>query len=396
MNKSILNNDVQEFVSKNLDIDIFQLILKKPVFSEVSNKEIAEQITSKLKSKKKLPSWFDTKKIYFPNKINIEQTSSEQTAKFKSSLVKGENMIDSTGGFGVDSYYFSKSFNNVIYLEKDKTLFNITMLNSEKFGIKNIFHLNDDGIEYAKKSKTKFDLLYIDPSRRNETSKKVHFLNECDPVVDLNLIKQLDNFSTILIKCSPIIDIKKTIKDLIFVNEVFIVGIKNEVKEVLFKLTKSRESDISLRCIDLSNRKADFSFNYKEVNNKSDKSFSEIKKYLYEPNSMILKSGAFNLVSERFNLNKLNPNTHLYTSDELIDFPGRIFKVIKTINYTSRKLKELNFKNANISTRNFPLDVKNIRKINKINDGGNDYLFFTTNNLEELIVVHTNKINSTI
>ena len=107
MNKSILNNDVQEFVSKNLDIDIFQLILKKPVFSEVSNKEIAEQITSKLKSKKKLPSWFDTKNIYFPNKINIEQTSSEQTAKFKSSLVKGENMIDSTGGFGVDAFYFS-------------------------------------------------------------------------------------------------------------------------------------------------------------------------------------------------------------------------------------------------------------------------------------------------
>ena len=142
---------MQDFISRNLDIDIFQLILKKPVFSEVSNKEIAEQITSKLKSKNKLPIWFDTKKIYFPNKINIEQTSSEQTAKFKSSLVKGENMIDSTGGLGVDSYYFSKSFNSVIYLEKDKNLFNITMLNSEKFGIKNIFHLNEDGIEYAKK-----------------------------------------------------------------------------------------------------------------------------------------------------------------------------------------------------------------------------------------------------
>jgi 16S rRNA G966 N2-methylase RsmD len=396
LNKSILDKEVQEFISNNLETDIFQLILKKQLFTKVSNKEIAVQITSKFKSKKKLPNWFATTNIYFPNKINIEQTSSEQTAKFKSSLVKGENMIDCTGGFGIDSYYFSKSFNSVIYLEKDKSLFNITRLNSEKFGIKNTLHLNEDGIEYAKKSKKKFDLIYIDPSRRNETSKKVHFLNECDPVVDLNLIKQLDNFSTILIKCSPIIDIKKTIKDLIFVNEVFIVGIKNEVKEVLFKLYKFREFDINFRCVDLSNRKADFSFNYKEVNNKTDKSFSEIKKYLYEPNSMILKSGAFNLVSKRFNLNKLNPNTHLYTSDKLIDFPGRIFKVIKTVNYTTKNLKELNFKNANISTRNFPLEVKNIRKINKINDGGNDYLFFTTNNLEELIVIQTNKVNSTI
>jgi len=387
---------VQEFISKNLDIDIFQLILKQPVFPEVSNKEIAEQITSKLKSKKKLPSWFGTKKIYFPNKINIEQTSSELTAEFKSSIIAGDRMIDCTGGFGVDSYYFSKKFKSLIYIERDQSLYNITKLNSDKLGVTNTIHLNEDGLQYVKNIKTEFDLLYIDPSRRNLKNKKVHFLSECTPVIDSSLIKRLSKFKTILIKCSPIIDIKKTINDLETVIEIYIIGINNEVKEILFKLCKRGEKKIKVSCIDLNKRKYDLSFNYNEINNKENRYTSEPQKYLYEPNSMILKSGAFNLICDRYKVNKLNPNSHLYTSDKLIDFPGRKFTVLNIIIYSKKTLKKLSLKQANITTRNFPLDVKEIRKISGLKDGGNDYLFFTTNNLDDLIVIQTNKIDFTI
>tara|TARA_B110000858_G_scaffold36022_1_gene40364 strand:+ start:2373 stop:3536 length:1164 start_codon:yes stop_codon:yes gene_type:complete len=387
---------VQEFISKNLDIDIFQLILKQPVFPEVSNKEIAEQITSKLKSKKKLPSWFGTKKIYFPNKINIEQTSSELTAEFKSSIIAGDRMIDCTGGFGVDSYYFSKKFKSLIYIERDQSLYNITKLNSDKLGVTNTIHLNEDGLQYVKNIKTEFDLLYIDPSRRNLKNKKVHFLSECTPVIDSSLIKALSKFKTILIKCSPIIDIKKTIDDLETVIEIYIIGINNEVKEILFKLCKRGEKKIKVSCIDLNKRKYDLSFNYNEINNKENRYTSEPQKYLYEPNSMILKSGAFNLICDRYKVNKLNPNSHLYTSDKLIDFPGRKFTVLNIIIYSKKTLKKLSLKQANITTRNFPLDVKEIRKISGLKDGGNDYLFFTTNNLDDLIVIQTNKIDFTI
>ncbi len=391
MNKNIFDKNVQDYISKNLFGDVFEIILNKQIFPKVTNKEIAEQISAKVKSKKKLPTYFNTPNIYFPNKINIEQTSSEKTAEFKSKIVTGDTMIDATGGFGVDSMYFSKEFKKTVYIEENKELFEIVKANSNKLGLNNIKHLNDDGIEYVKKINTEIDLLYIDPSRRNKENKKVHFLSDCTPLIDYDLIKSLQNFKTILIKCSPIIDLKKTINDLIVVSEIYIVGINNEVKEVLFSLNKQSNNDIKIKCIDLSNRELDFEFNINDINNKKNNDNSKVLNYLYEPNSMILKSGAFSLICDRYDVKKLNTNSHLYTSKKLIDFPGRVFKVVSVVNYSKRNLKDLNVYKANITTRNFPIDVKDIRKKSKILDGGEDYLFFTTNHVEEQIIIKTKK-----
>jgi len=391
LNKNIFNKSVQDYISKNLSTDVFKVILKKQIFPKVTNKEIAEQISAKAKSKKKLPTYFNTPNIYFPNKVNIEQTSSEKTAEFKSKIVTGNTMIDATGGFGVDSMYFSKEFKKTVYIEENKELFEIVKVNSNKLGLNNIKHLNDDGIEYVKKIDTVIDLLYIDPSRRNKENKKVHFLSDCTPLIDYDLIESLQNFKTILIKCSPIIDLKKTINDLKVVSKIYIVGINNEVKEVLFKLNKQSNNDIKIKCIDLSNRDLDFEFNINEIDNKKNNGNSEVLKYLYEPNSMILKSGAFGLICDRYDVKKLNSNSHLYTSKELIDFPGRVFSVESVVKYSKRNLKNLNISKANITTRNFPIDVKDIRKKSKILDGGDHYLFFTTNHLNEQIIIKTKK-----
>jgi len=391
LNKNIFDKSVQDYISKNLSTDVFKVILKKQIFPKVTNKEIAEQISAKAKSKKKLPTYFNTPNIYFPNKVNIEQTSSEKTAEFKSKIVTGNTMIDATGGFGVDSMYFSKEFKKTVYIEENKELFEIVKVNSNKLGLNNIKHLNDDGIEYVKKIDTVIDLLYIDPSRRNKENKKVHFLSDCTPLIDYDSIKSLQNFKTILIKCSPIIDLKKTINDLKVVSKIYIVGINNEVKEVLFKLNKQSNNDIKIKCIDLSNRDLDFEFNINEIDNKKNNDNSEVLNYLYEPNSMILKSGAFGLICDRYDVKKLNTNSHLYTSKELIDFPGRVFTVNSVVNYSKRNLKDLNISKANITTRNFPIDVKDIRKKSKILDGGEDYLFFTTNHTNEQIIIKTKK-----
>ena len=391
MNKNIFDKSVQDYISKNLSTDVFKVFLKKQIFPKVTNKEIAEQISAKAKSKKKLPTYFNTPNIYFPNKVNIEQTSSEKTAEFKSKIVTGNTMIDATGGFGVDSMYFSKEFKKTVYIEENKELFEIVKVNSNKLGLNNIKHLNDDGIEYVKKIDTVIDLLYIDPSRRNKENKKVHFLSDCTPLIDHDLIESLQNFKTILIKCSPIIDLKKTINDLKVVSKIYIVGINNEVKEVLFKLNKQSNNDIKIKCIDLSNRDLDFEFNINEIDNKKNNDNSEVLNYLYEPNSMILKSGAFGLICYRYDVKKLNTNSHLYTSKELIDFPGRVFTVNSVVNSSKRNLKDLNISKANITTRNFPIDVKDIRKKSKILDGGEDYLFFTTNHTNEQIIIKTKK-----
>ena len=391
MNKNILDKNVQGYISKNLSADVFEIILKKQIFPKVSNKEIAEQISAKAKSKKKLPTYFNKPNIYFPNKVNIEQTSSEKTAEFKSKIVSGNSMIDATGGFGVDSMYFSKEFKKTVYIEKNKELFEIVKVNSKELGLNNIEHLNEDGIEYAKKLDTVIDLLYLDPSRRNKENKKVHFLSDCTPLIDYDLIESLQNFKTILIKCSPIIDLKKTINDLIVVSEIYIVGINNEVKEVLFSLNKQSNNDIKIKCIDLSNRDLDFEFNINDIDNKKNDDNSKVLNYLYEPNSMILKSGAFGLICERYDVKKLNINSHLYTSKDLIDFPGRAFKVESVVNFSKRNLKDLNISKANITTRNFPIDVKDLRKKSKIIDGGDDYLFFTTNHFNDQIIIKTKK-----
>ena len=379
MNKNILDKNVQDYISKNLFTDILEIILKKQIFPKVSNKEIAEQISAKMKAKKKLPTYFKTPNIYFPNKVNIEQASSEKTAEFKSKIVTGNVMIDATGGFGVDSMYFSKEFKKIIYIEENKELFEIVKANSKKLGL-NIEHLNDDGIEYVKKIDTGIDLLYIDPSRRNKENKKVHFLSDCTPLIDYDLIQSLQNFKTILIKCSPIIDLKKTINDLKVVSEIYIVGINNEVKEVLFNLNKQSNNDIKIKCIDLSNRELDFEFCIDDINNKKNDDNSEVLNYLYEPNSMILKSGAFGLICDRYDVKKLNTNSHLYTSKKLIDFPGRTFEVDSVVNYSKRNLKNLNISKANITTRNFPMDVKDLRKKSKISRREHSYSIhgFTT------------------
>ncbi len=391
MNKNIFDKNVQDYISKNLSADVFEIILKKQIFPKVTNKEIAEQISAKVKSKKKLPTYFNTPNIYFPNKVNIEQTSSEKTAEFKSKIVSGNAMIDATGGFGVDSMYFSKEFKKTIYIEKNKELFEIVKANSNKLGLNNIEHLNDDGIEYVKKINTEIDLLYIDPSRRNKENKKVHFLSDCYPLIDYDLIESLQNFKSILIKCSPIIDLKKTINDLKVVSKIYIVGINNEVKEVLFSLNKKCNNDIKIKCIDLNNRELDFEFCINEIDNKKNNDNSEVLNYLYEPNSMILKSGAFGLICDRYDVKKLNSNSHLYTSKEFIDFPGRVFEVDSVVNYSKRNLKDINISKANITTRNFPIDVKDIRRKSKILDGGEDYLFFTTNHTNEQIIIKTKK-----
>ena len=138
MNHNILNKEVQEFINTNLKSDITKLILKGSPFETISIQELAEQIVAKNKCKKKLPTWFSNENIYFPNKLNIEQTSSEITAKHKAALVSGNSLIDITGGFGVDSYYFSRKIKNVTHCEINSELSAIVAHNYKQLNCSNI------------------------------------------------------------------------------------------------------------------------------------------------------------------------------------------------------------------------------------------------------------------
>lgn len=390
MNPLILNTEVQDFITKNLNTEPTKLILKGSPFPKISIQEIVEQIVSNKKCQKKLPTWFNTSKIYYPNKLNIEQTSSEITAKYKANLIQGNSIIDLTGGFGVDCFAFADKFKEVKHTEINQNLSRIAQHNFEQFSVKNINCIQQNGVEYLQKNNTIYDWIYIDPSRRNESQKRIFLLEECQPNVPKHLDLLFQYSSQILVKTSPILDIDAALNELNFVKEIHIVAVKNEVKEVLYVLNKNYFGQLNFNTINITKTKEQL-FNFKE--NTEEVTYSLPKKYLYEPNAAILKSGAFSEVSIQLQIDKLHKHSHLYTSNKIIDFPGRRFKIIKTIPYNIKNLvKEIPTKKANFTTRNFSLSVAELRKKTKIKDGSELYLFFTTNLNNERIVIFCNKI----
>jgi hypothetical protein len=386
LNLAILKPEVQEFISKNLKIEITKIILKGSPFEDIESKELANQILAKKKSEKKLPTWFSCKDIYYPNKISIEQTSSELTAAFKAKIVTGNSIIDITGGFGVDSFYFSKQFKKVIHCEINSELSTNVKHNYQQLNAKNIETNAINGFDFLKETNDTFDCIYIDPSRRNDVKGKVFLLKDCLPYIPPKIDFFFTKANQILIKVSPILDITNTINELKNVKSVHIVAVHNEVKELLFLLEKNYAESTNIIAVNIGKSKTDeFSFEYKS---KETSNFSEPFTYLYEPNSAILKSGGFHQISNKYNVHKLEENSHLYTSESFIDFPGRAFKIVDILSYDKKKLKKLFSKSkANITTRNFPKTVAQIRKEINIKDGGTNYLFFTTTINKNLKVI---------
>ena len=391
MNTAILHTKVQQFITENLKTDITKLILKGSPFSDVSIQELANQIVSKQKSEHKLASWFITEQIYYPSKINIEQTSSEHTASYKSNLVSGASIIDTTGGFGVDCFYFSKQFKAVTHCEINTELSTIVAHNFKQLKINNITTFSGDAFDFLGSTREKFDCIYIDPSRRDAVKGKVFLLQDCVPNVPENIDFLFSKTNQILIKTSPILDITSAINELKFVKEVHVIAIHNEVKELLFLLDKEHSKSIEIKTVNIGKEETKtFHFTYKEDLYSE---YSEPLSYLYEPNSAILKSGGFHQITNQLNVSKLQQHSHLYTADILLDFPGRTFKIEQVLSYDKKKLKKLLPGNkANITIRNFPKTVAQIRKETKIKEGGTVFIFFTTNFKNELIVLICRKI----
>ncbi len=390
MNEQILNTDIQNFINKNLQEDPTKLILKGAPFQGIAIQEIVEQIISKKKCQQKLPTWFNTPQIYYPNKLNIEQTSSEITAKYKANLINGETLIDITGGFGVDCFAFSENFKEVTHCEINKELSKIVKHNYDKLKINDIETKAINGLEYLENNKKKYDWIYADPSRRNDLKGKVFLLKDCLPNIPENLDLFFKYTNCILLKLSPILDITATINELKFIKEIHVIAINNEVKELLFLLEKNFISTIKINATNIKKGTIDFLNSFANSNVKA--TYSLPQTYLYEPNSAILKAGLFNEVSHQLKIDKIHINSHLYTSKVLVNFPGRSFKILDIIKYDKKKIKKLiPSKKANITIRNFPETVVQIRKKTGLKEGGDSYLFFTTDLNNKHIVIFCEK-----
>lgn len=387
MNKSLLHNEVQTFI-RGFEGTLSQLAFKGSPFTEVTTRELLQQVEGYRKTEKKLPSWHHTEQILYPPKLNLEQTSSEETARYKASIVRGTTLADLTGGLGVDSYYFSKNFEKVTHFEWNEELSLCAQHNFKAMGAENIDCITGNGLELL--GGKQYDFIYVDPARRHEEKGKVFFLKDCEPNVVENLEFLLEHGKTLLIKTSPMLDLSVGLTELKYVYEIHVVAIANEVKELLWLISKEKQSPLMVKTINFQHegvQRFDLTFGAE-----TQAVYSHPLTYLYEPNSAVLKAGAFNELCSAFGVFKLAPHSHLYTSEELVDFPGRRFKVEQVVPYQKSSMKSLSKTTAHVTTRNFTESVAVLRNKWKIRDGGERYLFFTTLEQGEKVVVYTSKL----
>lgn len=375
----LLNQQIQEYINANLNTDLHSLLLKKSPFSDVSMQEIVQQIKGKQVALKKFPFLLKAG-IIFPPQLNLEQSSSQKTALYKSEILKGEKFIDLTAGFGIDAYYLSKNFDEVTLVEQNADLLKIVEHNWSVLRKKAKF-INQKLEEFLGENKENFDVIYLDPARRDQHKNKVFLLEDLSPDI-LEIQEKLLSFSNeIVIKLSPLIDLKYLITVLPGIFRIDIIAVKNDVKEVVIFLSKENPEEIICHVVNLESEEPTCVFRFGEEE-KSIAEFGEPEKYIYIPNNSVLKAGIFNLISERFGLKKLHPNSHLYTSDQIInDFPGRVFEMELIDAKQIQKKGQFN-----IISKNYPLKPEEIKKKYNLKDGGENYLIFTQSKKGKIIL----------
>ena len=333
------------------------------------------QLESRKRAKNKLPTWYNTNAVVFPLKANLEQASSEATATYKASVAPYKTSIDLTGGTGIDSWKIAEKAQNHVFVESNPELVNLAKHNFKLLGLTNVNFINSTAEDFLKNSST-VDLIFIDPSRRIASGKKVLFLEEYSPNVTELQRELLAHAKHVLIKVSPIVDITYLIR--LFrdsLKEIHVVAVNNEVKEILVLLVQSWQKPL-IKAVNLTNSKPVI-FSFSITDESLAPTFANaISTYVYEPNAAVLKSGGFNSVANNFNLQKLDKSSHLYTHMDFIPkFPGKCYKVIETAN--PYKLKG-NYKSLSIISRNFPDKPEMIKKRLKMKDGNEFRLFATT------------------
>lgn len=391
-----MNQETLQFITTNIDADIHQLSLQSSRFPLVDMSFAIRQINGKQKIKTKVPLFYSNDSILYPAQLSLEQSSSQSIAKYKASLCEGNNLVDLTGGFGIDCYFLSEHFQQVSYVEQQAELCNLALHNFNVLKRKNIQVIQADSVKYLSEME-KADWIYIDPARRSSSGKKVILLSDCEPNIITLYDSLLKKGNRIMIKLSPMMDISAAIHELPSTYEIHIVSLQNECKEIILLLGQIKPENIKITTINIlkNNILQELSFYQNEELNAEVEYTSIPEKYLYEPNASIMKSGGFKTIANKFGLRKLHTNTHLYTSSQLVlEFPGRAFELVKTWDNTKNDLKELalHLPKANLSTRNYPLTVDELRKKLKIKDGGESYLFACTLENNKKVIIETRRI----
>lgn len=385
MMSQIINSDCDfqatiNFVKEHAADDVQRLALEVRKHPEVDARFALDQIAGRQKSRTKLPSWAEVDALIFPPSVSMEQCSSEATASYKSSLVSGESLVDLTGGFGVDFSFLANRFSSAVYVERQEHLCHIAEHNFKVLGLSHVQVVNDDAEHYLATMPV-VDLIYLDPARRDGAGNRVFRLDDCTP----NVVQLLDLLLTkgrqVMIKLSPMLDVSQALRQLSGVSEVHIVSVAGECKELLLLLSAKHEGDVKIVCV---NDGQTFTYRLGEPvvmpMQWSGELPAEGDLYLYEPNASMMKAGCFGQLAQRYGLQAVAQQSHLFVAERPIsDFQGRKFVVndITTLNSKELKQKLAGITQANVAVRNFPLKAAELAKRLRLKDGGSVYIFGT-------------------
>lgn len=391
----IINQATRQFISEHADDDVHTLALARIKNSEIDMQMALNQIAGRQYAKGKLPSWAASHDIIYPPHLAMEQCSSEFTARYKASLVSGNEMVDLTGGMGVDCHFISQNFNSAVYIEQNTQLCNIAKHNFNLLNNDKITVVNGDGVEFLQSMKHT-SLIFIDPARRDTAGRRTYGIEHCTPDVTRLASLMLEKADKVMIKLSPMLDVSHTINALPSVTQVHIVSTANECKELLVILDSSTgtDGDISIHCV---NDDSTFTFYRNQASTPAqawDETFNT-PLYLYEPNASVMKAGCFNLLAKHFGMHVVSHDSHLLISDKYTDkFPGRAFAIDKISSLNKSEIRHAlkGIANANVAVRNFPLRANELAKRLHIKDGGDNYLFGTTTASGKRIILMCHKI----
>lgn len=400
-----METKLEEFIREHRHDDVRQLALQAARYPDIDMQQALQQIAGWQTARTKLPEWAATDGIVYPPRLSMEQCSSEATAKYKAKVLDPlpSTVIDLTGGFGVDFSYMARGFQKAVYVERQPHLCEAARHNFQLLGLENAKVVCGDGVEYLKNLPSPFHppstlTIYLDPARRDENGKKTYAISDCTPDVVTLKDLLLEKAGRVMIKLSPMLDWHKAVDDLGEVVEVHIVSVDNECKELLLVLAKNPAAPLRVVCANIRHNTETELFEFFPSNdNLSIPLFPTLQErdFLYEPNASIMKAGCFAEVAHRFGVQPTGSNSHLFLSPQFIpDFPGRKFQIEQVTSMNKKELKHVigGLTKANITVRNFPLSVAELRKRLKLADGGDTYIFATTLGEKDHVLLITKQI----
>lgn len=387
------------YISEHRDDDVRSLALRPGRHEGVDLPYALTQIEGRQRIRLKVPSWADAEGLAYPPHLPIEQCSSQATALYKSKVISATgahgSLTDLTGGFGVDCFFISRLFGHATYVERQQMLADTVRHNYQVLGARNIDVLNADATDHLR-SMQPVDWLFLDPARRDSHGGKTVAISDCEPDILSLMPLLLEKARHIMVKLSPMLDLTQALQQTGNVQEAHVVSVANECKELLLVIghTSADTEHVPIHCVNIAHGSTQTFTSTKADERAGCRYADAVGGYLYEPNASILKAGAVCAVARRFGLLKLHPNSHLYTSDSLVaDFPGRIFTVEGSSGMNKRELKQLlgSAGSANLTIRNFPSSVGELRKRLRLNEGGDVYLFATTLNDGRRVIIKCHK-----